>query len=168
MRCYNQQVPIYDFENAIRESHINDASNANGANNPNFYMGEPGGDYEFNVILQPTVGASLMTGHNAIPINPLVIDPLAGFWSVLNNPEIVQTILSFNLVNKLASTINQVFPFLEYQLKICEIGVGCNVPASNRYFSVDASSKVWEYDVHIRLNKPVLKKDNTSEFAIIF
>lgn len=165
---YNQQVPIYDFENAIRESQINDASNANGANNVNFYMWEPGGDYEYNVIVQPTVSASLMTGHNAIPINPSVIDPNEWFSSLLNNPDFEQLVLSFNLVNKLSSTINQVFPFIEYQLKICEVGVGCNVPASNRYFSIDASSKVWEYNVHIRLNKPVLKKDSTSEFAIIF
>gem|GEM_PF-3843709 len=38
---YNQGLPIYDFENAIRESHINDASNANGSNNVNIYLGEP-------------------------------------------------------------------------------------------------------------------------------
>lgn len=165
---YNQQIPIYEFENTIRESQINDSSDANGANTRNIYLGEPGGDYEYNIIRQPSIVTSLMTGHNAIPVNSNVIDPLDGFSTILNDSTFSQTALSFNLTNKLASTINQIFPFLEYQIKICEIGVGCNVPVSNRYFSIDASSKVGEYNVHIRLNKPVVQKDNTSAFAIIF
>lgn len=165
---YNQQSPIYDFENTIRESHINDSSNSNGTNTRNIYLGEPGGDYEYNLIRQPTIVTSLMTGHNAIPVNSSVIDPLDGFSSILNDSTFSNTSLSFNLTNKLASTINQIFPFLEYQIKICEVGVGCSVPVSNRYFTIDASSKVGEYDVHIRLNKPVIQKDNTSAFAIIF
>ena len=58
---YNQQAPIYDFENAIRESHINNVSNANGTISSNLFMGDPNGDYEYNVILQPLITNSLMT-----------------------------------------------------------------------------------------------------------
>lgn len=72
-------------------------------------------------------------------------------------------------MNKLVSPIGQIFPFLEYQLKICENGApSCNVPVSDRYFHVDAIGKIGEYEVHIKLKKSVLKKDSTSDFAIIF
>ncbi len=165
---YNQQTPIYDFENAIRETHINDSSDSNGTNTPNIYLGEPGGDYEHNLIRQPSIVSSSLTGHNAIPANSAVIDATDGFSSILNDSTFTETSLSFNLVNKLASTIDQIFPFLEYQIKVCEIGVGCNVPVSDRYFRIDASGKIGEYEVHIRLSKPVIEKDNTSAFAIIF
>lgn len=139
---YNIETPIYDFENAIRETHINAASSAAGTNSPNFYMGKPTNDYEFNVITQPTIALSLLTGHNAIPANNTVIDSLTGFHAILNNSNMSMPTLSFNLVNQLYSTINQVFPFLEYQLKVCEIGIGCSVPISDRYFRIDAAGKV--------------------------
>jgi|GEM_PF-2830317 len=109
-----------------------------------------------------------MTGHNSIPANDAVLDPYVGFSDLLNNTIMNNMVLSLNLVNKMGSSINQVYPFLEYQIKVCEVGGACNVPVSNRYFSIDGSSKVGEYDVHIKINKPVLERDNTSEFAIIF
>lgn len=165
---YNIETPIYDFENAIRESHINDVSNAVGTNTPNFFMGEPSSDYEFNVISQPTIVSSLLTGHNAIPADVTIIDYLTGFSSILNSSDTWEPVLSLNLVNKLSSTINQVFPFLEYQIKVCEIGIGCNVPVSDRYFRIDAAGKVGEYDVHIRLHRSVTNKWGSSDFAIIF
>lgn len=58
---YNQQVPIYEFENAIRESHINNVSNTNGTNTPSIFLGDPSSDYEFNVIMQPAIAVSLLT-----------------------------------------------------------------------------------------------------------
>lgn len=165
---YDIEQPIYDFENAIRESHINNVSDSVGTNTPNFFIGDPSGDYEFNVITQPTIAMSLVTWHNAIPAQNTVIDSTTGFSIILNDSNLGEPTLSFNLVNKLSSTIDQVFPFLEYQIKICETWVACNIPVSDRYFRIDASSKIGEYNVHIRLNKPVIENDSSSDFAIVF
>ena len=165
---YNQETPIYEFENAIRESHVNFVSDSIGTNTPNFFMGEPGGSYEFNVITQPTVALSSLTQHNAVPANEQVVRAWSGFSVLLNEPTLEAPSLTLNLVNKLSSTIDQVFPFLEYQIKVCEIGIGCNVPISDRYFHIDGMGKVGEYEVHIKLDKSVNKKDNTSDFAIVF
>lgn len=132
-------------------------------------MGDPSGNYEFNVILQPTIGASLLAQHNAVPANDLVVNSLSGFADILNDSTLGQPVLSLNLLNRLSSNINQVFPFLEWQLKVCENGApNCEVPISDTYFHVDGLGKVGEYEVHIQLKKPVSKKDNTSDFAVIF
>lgn len=131
-------------------------------------MGDPSGLYEFNVITQPTIGASSLSQHNAVPANNLVVNAQSGFSELLNESYLGEPTLSFNLINRLSSSIDQVFPFLEYQMKVCETGVGCDVPISDRYFHIDGVSKVGEYEVHIRLKRSVTKKDNTSDFAIIF
>ncbi len=166
---YNQEVPLYDFENSIRESHINHVSDTLGTNTPNFFMGDPSGDYEFNVILQPSIGTSLLDEHNAVPANDQVVNSSSGFATILNDSTLGQPILSLNLLNRLSSSVNQVFPFLERQVKVCENGApSCEVPISDTYFHVDGIGKVGEYEVHIQLKKPVSKKDNTSDFAVIF
>lgn len=86
-------------------------------------MGDPSGQYEFNVIRQTAVPVSLITKHNAVPANELIIHSMSGFSQLLNDPSLVKPVLSLNLVNKLASTVNQIFPFVEYQLHVCETGV---------------------------------------------
>ncbi len=98
-------MPIYDYENAIRESEINNVSDALGTNTPNFFMGIPSSSYEYNVILQPMIVATSLTGVNAIPVNSSVINTASGFSKYLNDPSLQQKTLSFNLVNKLASSL---------------------------------------------------------------
>lgn len=85
---YNQSIPIYEFENAIRETHINHVSDANGTNTPNIFLGHPSANYEFNIVLQPAIVASLLTGHNAVPANNLVINSTQGFFTLLNDSNI--------------------------------------------------------------------------------
>lgn len=48
-------------------------------------MGDPSSNYEFNVVLQPTIALSQVTGHNAIPAQASVIDSTTGFSIILND-----------------------------------------------------------------------------------
>ncbi len=151
---FSRWEPLYAYDNAIRESVINDGNIQNNI------------DTSVNSFSLPSAGNSVgnaLTANNTLPLDSSFIDmPLN---DVLTSA--IKPYLTFSITNRMQTTDRNIYPFLERQLKACTMS-NCDVTLPNRFYSLQWVWVVKDYTVHIYIHKPVRKSSNTANFTIIF
>ena len=156
-------TPIYEYDNALRESIINDGEISDNINteaaNPNtfwFHFNIPGG-----------AANSLLDTHNILPLSSQL--SWANFEDILNDLSITWLTLNFNIINRMRTNLGNIYPFLEWKIKACEAWV-CNawIILPDRFYNIQWVGQVWSNTVRINIKKPVRESSNTSNFTIIF
>jgi len=149
---------VNDEDTAIRESVIN-----NWWSNINYWQDFWWNKASFTPIW--STKASQPTEQNIIPLN-LALTGMT-FSQILQNTTWLH--LKFSLVNPLKTTENYLYPFLEYNLNFCS-DIACNnkITIPDRYYNIYWNSKVWKYNVQIKVKKPIVNSDAASDFAIVF
>lgn len=155
--------PIYEYDNAMRESIINEWEWWENVNTEGVAPNTFG--FHFNI---PGTGTnSLLDEHNILPLSSQQTG--ASFETIFNDPSLTWLTLSFNIINRMRTNLGNIYPFLEWQLKACNI-LWCNqsIVLPDRFYNVQWVGKVWSYTVRINIKKPVRETSNTSNFTIIF
>lgn len=153
---FSRGEPLYIYDNAIRESVINNASL------------EDNIDTSINPFSLPKIGSSV---GNALVENNIL--PLNSQYKTGTISEILsdafKPYLTFAITNRMQTTDGNIYPFLEWQIKACETtSASCDVLLPDRFFSLQWVWVVKDYTVRIFIQKPVRKSSNTANFTIIF
>lgn len=156
-------VPIYEDDNAIRESIINDWDTANNINTtpavPNTFW--------FHFAIPWNGASSLINSHNILPLSSS--NWSASFQTLLNDPNITWLTLSLNITNRMRTNWWNVYPFLEWKFEACDLGWCTSwIEMPDRFFTIDGYGTVGEYTVRVNIKKPVRETSNASNFTIIF
>jgi hypothetical protein len=105
-----------------------------------------------------------ITGLNVISRNADTLKSMWGFSSVLNDPNVLDPHLSFELINYLwnnQSSKPQLYPFLEYYFSFNNVWM-------DRYYTIKWEWKVWKYNITLQVKKPTMKDASLWNFTIIF
>lgn len=105
-----------------------------------------------------------ITGLNVISRNADTLKSMWGFSSVLNDPNVLDPHLSFELINYLwnnQSSKPQLYPFLEYYFSFNNVWM-------DRYYTIKWEWKVWKYNITLQVKKPTMKDSSLWNFTIIF
>lgn len=89
------------------------------------------------------------------------------FREILTNATVTWVHLKFSLLNLLKNTNDQLYPFVEYRFQIMD-GSGNPINIPDRFYHIYGNSKVWKYNVQIKLDTPISNTDSSSDFAILF
>jgi len=100
----------------------------------------------------------LLTKHNIIStIDDIIQNKSFGqIYQESSNLE-----LQLSLASLLETRNNNIYPFLEYQITTDD-------PIADKYYNIQASSRVWQYNVKINIKKPTTESDSIWTFTIIF
>lgn len=155
--------PIYEYDNAMRESIINEWE---GGENINTEASAPN-TFWFHFNIPGTGTNSLLDEHNILPLSSQQSG--ASFETILNDSSITWLTLSFNIINRMRTSLGNIYPFLEWQLKACNI-LWCNqwIVLPDKFYTIQWVWAVWSHTVRINIKKPVRESSNTSNFTIIF
>lgn len=148
---FSSSSPMYAYDNSFRESIINEwdlTDNIDTSSNLGFSL--------------PNAGSSL-EANNILPLNSSYTG------TILNDiiTEATKPYLTFAITNRMQTIDNNIYPFLEWQLKACDLS-NCNITLPDRFFSLQWVGIVKDYTVRILIQKPVRKTTNTANFTIIF
>lgn len=160
---FSLQTPIYEYDNAMRESIINGWETAPNINtedvSPNDFW------FHFNIPGNST--NSLLDEHNILPLNSQQSG--ATFEQILNDNSITWLSLGFNIINRMRTSLGNIYPFLEWQLQACDL-MGCNgwIVIPDKFYNIQWVWTVWSYTVRINIKKPTRETSNASNFTIIF
>lgn len=102
--------------------------------------------------------------HNSIPETFWL--SWSTFSTILQNNQISWLHLKFSLVNFALTQSKQLYPFIEYKLEILNNSTAVTIP--DRFFHIYWNSKVWKYHVIIKIDKPVINTNSSSDFTILF
>lgn len=87
-------------------------------------------------------------------------------WTTFRNlfarSDTSNNVFQFSLINKLQTINEDIYPFLEYSIDFDWANV------SNKYYSIKWVWRIWSYEVSIKLYKPILSKNTSSDFTVIF
>ena len=156
-------VPIYEYDNALRESILNDWELIENISTepvaPN--------DFWFHFSIPGNVTNSLLVEHNILPLSSQQSGN--SFEDIFNDASLTWITLSFNIINRMRTNLGNIYPFIEWKLKACNI-LWCNqsIVLPDRFYTIQWLGKVWNNTVRINIKKPVRETSNTSNFTIIF
>ncbi len=100
------------------------------------------------------------TEHNVIWKDAATIKDIA-FGAMFKDGNVKWLIFKFSLLDLLRTRNGSIYPFLEYQFAF-------PTEVSDRFYTIQWVGKVWDYDIHINVNKPTSNDSSVWEFAIIF
>ncbi len=155
---FNDWKPEYNYDNAIRETIINDAtSDASNLIDSSSIEG-------FSFLADSSIGSDI-DKHNILPLNSSVA--LTNFGYILRNAsyDINWLTLSFSITNLMKTKENQTYPFLEWYFGADE---NWPIPMPDRFYTLDAVWTINNYTVRFQIKKPVKENSNVSNFTIIF
>lgn len=156
---FSRWEPLYAYDNAIRESVINNGDVED--NIDTNVLGTP-----FSLVKGENSVWNLLAGNNILPLNSSYTG------STINDilTDAVKPYLTFAITNRMQTTDGNIYPFLERQIKACEIPITTcgDVTLPDRFFSLQWVWVVKDYTVRIFIKKPVRKTSNTANFTIIF
>jgi len=167
---FNTHMPVYDYDNSIRESAINAGDSTDNINT------NAGGSQWFSILNWGVPlpdgslynGGSSLTGFNILPLGNVRSDPPVPFNWFLQEPTIWGD-LTFSISNRMQDPKWDYYPFLERQMKACADGSSsCDLIMPDRFYSIEWVWSMGSYTVHMYLKKPVRKTTNWSSFTIIF
>lgn len=144
---YSPTKVDFAYDNAIRETHFDDKV---ALFSTNFHRYSP----------IESVWWYFRTWHNIIWKDAHLIKDLS-FGEILASPDITWLALKFSLLDLLRTRNWNIYPFLEYKFEFSE-------DVSDRFYHIQWVGKVWDYDIHIQVNKPTSNDSSVWEFAIIF
>lgn len=152
---FSSSSPMYADDNSLRESVINywDTNENIDTNAWNW----------FSFVTSDQNPWNLLNSNNILPLN-------SQYTGVVLNDIITDAVkpyLTFAITNRMQTTDNNIYPFLEWQLKACDVS-SCNIELPDRFFSLQWVGIVKDYTVRILIQKPVRKTTNTANFTIIF
>lgn len=153
-------APIYEFDNALRESIINLWSAGDNINTEAGWFNTLG----FHFGLPGDGVSSLLENHNILPLSS--IQSGENFDAILNDVSLQSLSLNFNITNRMRTAGGNIYPFLEWRLRACDIT--CNHILPDRFYNLEGMGKIWNYTVRINIKKPVRETSNASNFTIIF
>jgi hypothetical protein len=148
---FNSNSPLYAYDNAIRESTLN--------------AGEIDDNIDSSINwFNITKGTSSVSWHNILPLGSAweAID----FGNIFSDTSLLGA-FTFSISNRMQNADGDFYPFLEWQLKACDI-TSCDIIMPDRYYSLEWVGKVWDYTVRMDIKKPVRKTTNGWSFTIIF
>jgi len=73
----------------------------------------------------------------------------------------------FSLVNLLKFSDEKVYPYLEIKVRN-NTTLNTNKPLPDKYFYIKWEWKLWQYDVRIKISKPVFDTTAASDFTVLF
>jgi hypothetical protein len=153
---FNAHSPLYEYDNAIRESTIN-----LGDTSDNIDTNDAAAQW-FNI----TKGSSSITGHNVLPL--WWIWESVAFNNILQDSSILSA-LTFSISNRMQNADGDYYPFLEWQIRACDTASTiCWIVMPDRFYSLEWVGTIWDYTVRMDIKKPVRKTTNGSSFTIIF
>lgn len=150
-------TPIYEQDNAIRESIIN------------------AWDWWYNINTDATTfhfinsTSSLLAENNILPLSSQY--KASWFNDILNENEsaITWLTLDFNITNRMRTAGGNIYPFLEWQIVACDLwGCASGIELPDRFFTLEWLGTVGSYSVRLQVKKPVRETSNASNFTIIF
>lgn len=137
----------FGYDNAIRESHFADQV-------LNFSTNYD----EYSPI--ESIGWYFRTWHNIIWKNEDLLKDTS-FTDMFTDSNITWLSLKFSLFDLLRTRNWNIYPFLEYKFEFPEY-------VSDRFYNIQWVGKVWDYDIHIQVNKPTSNDSSVWWFTIIF
>lgn len=153
---FSSGEPLYIYDNAIRESVINNWDTENNIDTM---------QWASNLFSLPRNVWSALTANNILPLNSIYTGSTIN--EILEDSK--KPYLTFAITNRMQTTDGNIYPFLEWQLKACDTtSLDCNLTIPDRFFSLQWVWVVKDYTVRIFIQKPVRKTTNTANFTIIF
>lgn len=99
--------------------------------------------------------------HSIIPENSSLIDKK--FQTIFNDSNISDLHLKISIVNLLKNSSGNIYPFLEYKINFDWVN---EIP--DRFYHIYWNAKVWEYNININFDKPVIDTSPYSDFTVLF
>lgn len=154
-------TPIYEFDNAIRESVINQWGSTDNIQTEGVWVNT----FWYHFALPGGGASSSIENHNILPLSS--IQSGSNFDSILNDNSLQNLTLNFNITNRMKTPGENIYPFLEWRLRACGIA-WCNEIMPDRFYNIEWVGQVWRHTVRLQIKKPVRETSNASNFTIIF
>lgn len=156
---FNEKKPEYNYDNAIRETIINDVTKNSGE-----LIDSTVNTFSF---LADNWNGSDIDKHNILPLNSTFSG--YSFTDILKNKSNDTTwlTLSFSITNLMKTKENLTYPFLEWYFKTAD-DADWPIRMPDRFYTLDAVWTINNYTVHFLIKKPVKENSNVSNFTIIF